>query len=49
MDDWEDDGGCECEQDWNCGRHGTEYTWIETRYQGLDEEEARAHGAHWDY
>lgn len=25
--------GCECEIDWNCGRHGTSRaTWLETRY-----------------
>jgi hypothetical protein len=35
---------CECEVDWNCGLHQGGYTWIETRYQGLDDEEARAYG-----
>lgn len=45
--------GCECEVDWTCGackaagRFGG-FTWIETRYQGLDAEEARANGAWWD-
>ena len=29
---------CECEQDWNCPLHQGGYTWIETRYQGLDDE-----------
>lgn len=42
--------GCECEIDWNCGLCGgtTRPTFIERRYQGLDAEEARAHGACWD-
>ena len=31
--------GCECEQDWNCGRHGSSRaTWLETRYYDDDEE-----------
>lgn len=32
--------GCECEQDWNCGRHGgtSRPTWIETRYYDDPEE-----------
>jgi len=41
---------CECEQDWNCGLHGgtTRPTWIETRYAGLDADEARAYGRYED-
>lgn len=43
-----DEGGCECEQDWDCGRHGgPRLTWIETRYQGLDEDEGRHFGVAW--
>lgn len=32
--------GCECEIDWNCGRCGgtSRPTWIETRYDGRDED-----------
>lgn len=42
------DTGCECEQDWDCGRHGgPRLTWIETRYQGLDEDEGRHFGVAW--
>jgi hypothetical protein len=37
--------GCECEQDWNCGLHASRVgTWIETRYAGLDNDEAIAYG-----
>lgn len=41
--------GCECEMDWNCPLHQNRRgTWIETRYEGLDAEEALAHGRPWD-
>ena len=36
---------CECEIDWNCGLHAHRAgTWIETRYAGLDNDEAIAYG-----
>lgn len=42
---WEEPVMCECEQDWNCGLHAHQIgTWIETRYAGLDDDEARAFG-----
>jgi len=40
--------GCECEIDWSCPHHAGQATFLERRYQGLDAEEARAHGAFWD-
>ena len=34
----EENPGCECEQDWNCGLHQNRRgTWIETRWDGLDD------------
>ena len=45
QEEHEDWFGCECEIDWNCPMHQNRVgTWIETRYAGLDEDEARAHG-----
>jgi hypothetical protein len=41
----EDCVGCECEVDYNCHLHAHRAgTFIETRYAGLDAEEAYAHG-----
>jgi hypothetical protein len=41
--------GCECEQDWNCSLHASRPgTWIETRYAGLDADEAIAYGRYED-
>lgn len=40
--DWDDDDGymtCECELDWNCGLHAGGPTYIERRFQGLDDDE----------
>lgn len=42
--DFHDSFGCECEIDWSCPLHYGQLTWIETRHQGLDEDEARAFG-----
>lgn len=36
--------GCECEMDWRCPHHAGLPTFLETRYWGMDEDEARAHG-----
>jgi hypothetical protein len=43
------EGVCECELDWNCGcgRYGGA-TYLETRYAGLDADEARAYGRYED-
>lgn len=36
---------CECEMDWNCPMHSSRIgTWIETRYAGMDSDEAIAYG-----
>lgn len=42
--DVDDYVGCECEQDWNCGLHADGPTWLESRFQGMDVEEARYYG-----
>lgn len=42
--DFQDSYGCECEMDWSCPLHHGQPTWIETRYQGLDDEEDRYFG-----
>lgn len=49
-----EDLGCECELDYTCGRCAAAgkysgYTFIETRYQGMDAEEARAFGRYEDF
>jgi hypothetical protein len=41
QDEQDNDYGCECEQDWNCGRHGgtTRPTWLESRYDNCMEDD----------
>jgi hypothetical protein len=46
--DDEFDPGCECELDWSCPLHAGRPPWIDRRFQGQDDDEARAFGRHQD-